>query len=210
MKNNTTSAKKSGRRVNPLSTDEGQRRQAEYHYTLGKFVDQFARVESVVAIALMWHAKISQKRARAVFSGVRMDVATGHLRRLASIDAISPSEWAQMEPVVTQIGHLNTARNLILHYGGRDIASGGGHVSDARSALMSDKVRHILISPTILERMTCDLNKAYAHFALLHCGRKNLASQYPEAAPLLSQPWLHKPPQQAKTDRQRKQKGRAR
>ena len=106
--------------------------------------------------------------------------------------------------MLNQLGHLNTARNLILHYGARDIASGEGHATDARSALLAEKFRALPISPTILEDMVHDLQKIYIHIAFFHLGRPALRGKHPKFDAMLAAAWRYRPPQPAKQDRQKK------
>ena len=59
----------------------------EYLHALGGFVLDFATVESHLFYALAKYAGIKQKNARAVFAGVRTEVALDSISRLFEVSA---------------------------------------------------------------------------------------------------------------------------
>ena len=73
-------------------TEEGKQRLRDYYSWLGKFVDEFARVKSVIAIALMHHAGIFTN------SGSRCFLRGARRCSLRTFEATggNPSEFVQM------------------------------------------------------------------------------------------------------------------
>lgn len=185
----------------PTITD-AQRRENErtYHLALGRFVDAFARVETLLQMVLCRHTRISHPASRAVFSGARTAVIRGYLRRLADVDMISAEQWAALEPVLQQLGIINDKRNDILHYGAREIDRGEGFVTNALMALTESRMTLFPISAPILTQMTFDCEKIILHllYDQLTLGQL-LAAPDPEHQRILQAAWQYKPPPQDQT-----------
>lgn len=201
-----TSANGSPRRLSALyenspplarDTPEGRQRLEEYYSALGKFVDEFSRVEAVLPISVAAYAKLPENRARALLAGLRVEAAISHLRRLQEVDEVPAEHWKRLEPVLAQLAHLNSARNLLLHYGAREIAEGSGHASNARLVHVRANVRSIPISPKIMDEMIYDLRKICLHLIWFHVGRPKPAGSHPALEEVIAGSWRYKPPQQA-------------
>ncbi len=176
-------------------TGKGQKRLHAYRLELGTFVDAFAKVETAMHLSLRWYTKSSAATARAVFSGVRTSEATGFLKRLAEVGEIDAVDWALLQPIVEQLGKINTVRNQLLHLGASGIAEGAGHVTNSLRALTEDRVEKIPMNPDILRAMSLDLRKIYLHLLVSHMGRPRLAGKHAELEATLSGPWLYIPEQ---------------
>ena len=122
-----------------------------------------------------------------------MNVVNDHLRRLAEQEIIPPQQWTYLQFAIVQLGHINTARNLILHYGIEDIATKEAHATDAARALSPESARNIPIPVGVLKDMTDDLMRMLV-------GLYTYTGQYPAASPQskewLFSPWQYSPPQQ--------------
>jgi hypothetical protein len=179
-------------------TDEGKARLNDYWLALGEFVDSFARAEHDIHLVLRWHTKTLDKVARAVFSGVRIDAACSFLRRLADIEFIDSTEWAELEPVLTQLKTINDARNLILHHGAEQVAEGKGVATNRKIALTEEAAKTIPLSPGIIRSMSSDIHKIRIHLRIRHMGRP-LRGSHPQIDELLHGAWRYQPPAPPKT-----------
>jgi hypothetical protein len=187
-------------------TQAGQRRLRAYRLALGEFVEVFARAEIFMHFVLRWYTKTPAVIARVVFSGTRTDVAIAHLRRLAEAEVVEPVKWAELKPVIDQLGDINSARNRILHYGAEAVAEGEGFVTNALMAHVANKATYFPISPEILRDMTADLRNILFHL-VRHMGRPALRGHHPEIDAALKAAWLYKqqpqpsPPYKTKSPR---------
>src|SRR2546427_4943255 len=117
--------------IDPSQTEEGQARAQEYRLALGTFVDAFAKVESGMFYVLLWQTKTKTTVGKAIFSGTRVETASSFLRRLADVGSMDAEEWAQLEPVITQLHIINEVRNTLLHHVTQGVEEGRGLVTDA-------------------------------------------------------------------------------
>ena len=65
-----------------------RKRMEEYYLALGRFVDQFAHVETAMFLCLAWYTKTKGVTAKTVFSSARIDVISNYLRRLSEVGII--------------------------------------------------------------------------------------------------------------------------
>ncbi len=179
-------------------TRKGRERLKKYWMALGRFVDSFAKVEYAVHIVLAHHARLDPARARAMLSGVRASAGADFLRSLGKTRAIRPEEMVQLEPVLAQFGLITNTRNLILHYGTMNIAEGRGVTTDVRTARNPETANRRPISPTVLGRMTFDLEKIFWHLVVHHTGRPALRGEHEDLQRRLQSPWRYKLPQPKK------------
>jgi len=185
-------------RSKPASqTDEGRERFGAYWLALGEFAHIFSRVEMFMHFVLRWHTKTSVDIARAVFSGVRIDAASQFLGRLATNGNITPEEWAELKPVLDQLGLIGKRRNNIFHYGAEAIAEGRGFVTNALMAITEDRIQSFPISPEVLRDMTIDLRKILVHLRIRHVGRPAPRGDHPAIDAILRAAWRYKPPPQS-------------
>jgi hypothetical protein len=178
-------------------TDEGKARLRSYRLALGEFVDAFAKAEIFLHFVLRWYTKTTTATARAVFSGARIDVTRGFLKRLADAGIINAEDWAELSPIIDQLRVISEKRNEILHYGAEDVAEGCAYVTNALLALTEDRTTSFPISPEILDHMTYDLRKILIHLVRRHMGRPEPRGQHDEMDAILRAAWRYKPPQQS-------------
>src|SRR5271163_4409204 len=183
--------------IDPSQTEEGQARIREYRLALGTFVEAFADIEAAMFYTASWHAKTRHPIAKALFSATRVEAAAGFLRRLAEAGLIEPAEWVQLQPVLTQLHHVNDIRNAILHHGAQGVATGRALVADVARALTPERIRIFPISTDILADLTYDCQKIYRHLIVRHAGRTALTGKHPELEAVLNSGWRYIPPQQA-------------
>jgi hypothetical protein len=145
----------------PVSSEPGGKeryqRLNDYDLALGRFVDAFSRTENFMHHVLRWYTQTPSPIAKAIFSGTRVEVTRGFLRRLRDVGEINDEDWDSLEHILNQLKIINDKRNDILHYGARDIADGEAYVTNAIMALTQDRVSSFPISPRILRDMTADL-----------------------------------------------------
>jgi hypothetical protein len=144
----------------PITDAQRRRNEATYHLALGRFVDAFARLETLLRMVLFRYARTPGQIGPAVFSGARTAVIQGYLRRLAEVNAIGPEQWAVLEPVVRQLTIIADKRNDILHYGGQAVGTGQGFVTNAMTALTESRKTVFPISAPILTHMTFDAKRS--------------------------------------------------
>lgn len=181
---------------NPLNPPTEHMRR--YWEALGRFVHEFAQVEKMLFVTIRHLANVSIPIGRAVFSGVRSNVATGLITRaLIAIEADEPTR-KDFETIFAQLGHITDARNLILHHGTVFNEGAEFEASNSLVALDRSRARKVPVSTEILEAMTADLEKIGDHL-MFHEGRdwmpadslERITGERRRAA------WRYKPPSQA-------------
>jgi hypothetical protein len=187
----------------------------EYRQALGHFVETYAKVESAIQLTL-WHwMQLPHAQARVIFSGTRTDTASGYLRRLMSL-GVTDEVRASMESILDQLGHINTMRNSILHYGAVGVEDGEGVTSNALIALSPAHERAFPVSTTIIKDMTDDLASIIVRLRVRHMGLPALpGGPYPLLERRLNGAWRYKTPpspqqKSPKPDRSGRAKGKAR
>ena len=176
--------------------DERHKRLSDYLMALGSFVDAFSQVEIFFHFVLRWYTKTPAGIARAVFSGARIEVSRGFLRRLRDAGIITDEEWASLEPIIEQLRIITEKRNEILHYGARNVADGQGLVTNAVMALTAERITSFPISAKILRDMTDDLRKILIFLAAGHMGFSPPSALSSEIGEMLRLAWRYKSPQQ--------------
>ena len=156
-----------------------------YRLALGEFVNFFAKIESAMFYVLLWHTKTKAPIGKAIFSGTRVETASGFLRRLADVGSIEAAEWAKLEPAIAQLHTINEVRNTLLHHVTQGVEEGRAFVTDALRALTIERMRVYPISPGILDAMAYDCRKIFLHLIVRHSGRPALRGKHPELDEIL-------------------------
>lgn len=182
----------------------------QYWQALGRFIEMFSLVESVMQFALWNYARTPVPTARAIFSGVRVKEAMGLIRRIFDIEANSKDTdtKSDLEKVFNQLTTINGLRNDLIHHGSQDDGEvpEGRIISNELWAITPERLRTTPISPEILNDLTFDLVKIIVHLISHHTGRfLRVPLKEPMRMEILSAPWRYKPPQQA--PRQQKKRG---
>src|SRR5271156_3779679 len=77
-------------------TEEGRLRIAAYYVSLGRFIDMFSRAEATIEYVLRHYTNMGPRVAVVVLAGVRVDVATKHIKRLAETAQLSPERQTEL------------------------------------------------------------------------------------------------------------------
>jgi hypothetical protein len=152
-----------------IETEEGQKRENNYHLALGRFVANYAFAEAVMQEVLRYYAKTKSRVARVIFTGIRTDVAINDVRGLIETAKITKTARDELDYVFKQLASINTARNEILHYGARGIAEGDGFVTN-EFMKPDHKATKFPISPSHLDDMSFDTRKIIVHLRVNHSG----------------------------------------
>lgn len=167
-----------------------------YFEALGRFVNEFAGVESALLFALKTYTKVSWPVARAIFSGARIETAMDFINRICN--ALDPGQERreELDDVFTQLRVINEIRNSLLHYGSATFSDKGRVTSNVRTAHLATRIREYSVSLDIINAMTADLQKISFHLTL-QCLRPD-ASFAERAAeiPEIAGTWRYKPVQQ--------------
>jgi hypothetical protein len=131
--------------------------QSQYFHTFGLFIDHFAHLESYLAWFLRETAGIDKPTARAVFSGVRVETAVSHIRR------IYEARETEIDPLLasalTQVSVLNGLRNDLVHHPLTYSDPRGPLVSTKLVAHTPAKVRMTITSTRLLQAAILDLHQ---------------------------------------------------
>ena len=167
-----------------------------YFDALGKFVHEFSRAEATTYGVLRYYAKLSNPVAAALLSGIRANDIISSLRRLCEAGAISEATWLVLQPLFNQFNAINTARNMILHFGAMTTAGGERYVTTGLKAVREEDAKTMPISKDILDDMRLDLRKIIVHLRLNHRGLPPPRAKHPSLDAIVSAPWRYKPPQE--------------
>jgi hypothetical protein len=157
-----------------------------YYSALGKFMDEFSKVEAFLYLLLVSKAGMTMKKAGALLSGVRVEAAISFYERLCEAEASEVP--ANLKDAFSHAKTLNTARNEVVHYGSNDTLINGRIVSTSIKSHSDKKTRQYAISSTTLNHMTLDARKVVA----IIIRQVSPTAQVNEAA--LKRAWLYKYP----------------
>lgn len=136
-----------------------------YYLALGLFVQRYAGIEARLQTLLWRYAEVPPEVARSIFSGVRVDQAMSFVKRLHK------SREIEMHPMMIdtldQIGVINTARNLIIHYGAKFDKGEPQFVSNRRIANRPEDAQWFPISVQTLDALTADISHIHLRINLL-------------------------------------------
>jgi hypothetical protein len=166
----------------------------EYWKALGRFVEAFASIETVMFALLAFYAKMPNDRAKAVFSGTRVDASVKLIRRLIAVDDPGEERRRELELVFPQLGAINDARNDIIHYGSW-VTNEGRMSTNVSRAHLPQNVTWRPVSTAVLDAMTEDLHAIATHL-VLHRQLPSAEDARDRLARLLMpEPWHYRPPQ---------------
>jgi hypothetical protein len=97
----------------PSMDDEDESTYFEY---LGRLVHTFSLAEAILFKFLIYYTGVSDKTARAIFSGVRVQEGISFIRRLMEIRRLGQTRKADIDNVLAQFAKINDLRNHLLHY----------------------------------------------------------------------------------------------
>lgn len=181
-----------------------------YWLALGRFIDEFANTELLLYLQLTRCVDIDLSMAAAVFSGVRIDTAIAHIRRILQIRTYESDSVKALEEAFTQLTHSNSLRNDLVHLGATaPDADGKRYASNKLRTHIPSKYRHREVSPRVLNAMTKDLEETSFRIASL----RDSESILPRRREVLGFAWKYKPaasPPASAKDRPRPKKHQTR
>lgn len=167
-------------------------RTTSYHTALGSFLQAYAEVEAATFSTLAHYAGITDKMARALFSGTRAKAALDYIRRIVEAHEMREEILTELTLINDHLGPITDARNDLLHYG----STGGGadrQIANQR-AHIPKKQNERMLSEEIFGQMTKDLNKIERHIKNLK-GANSRDQLYPDmtGGHMMSRAWRYKP-----------------
>ncbi|HEV2161425.1 MAG TPA: hypothetical protein VGR52_04210 [Stellaceae bacterium] len=181
-----------------------------YWQSLGRFVTEFASLESAMQLALWHYANVSPNIGRAVFSGVRADAAMGLIKRISEVEKWEKSKKDTTDELFVHLASINSVRNDLIHFGVQPVGDGSWQITNAFLALTEGRMKKHPISDKILDQMTHDLRKIiYSLFLLVvdAASAQNLLATFQQQA---DAPWQYKPAQQSNSPGKSLKNSRAR
>jgi hypothetical protein len=191
--------------------------QDEFNMRLGTFIELFANVETELLLVVKHYAKIDADIARAILSPLRVEAAINHLHRIIEVRRLRSLKVVELEEILTQLAHINKARNDVLHMGFiRKPGSEQFIVSNVSTAHARRVVRRRVLTQKVLLQMSFDLVTIsmlmLSHLPdLPHPEMRKLVMAFRRRKPV-GQPfaWLYKSPPQAKNRPKRRVRPQAR
>ena len=81
---------------------------------LGRFVDLFASTEVLLQLTLWNMSRVPNQIAKAVFSGVKADLAMQNIKRIFEATDAPAEKRKRYQEIFTHVGWISDARNLLL------------------------------------------------------------------------------------------------
>lgn len=177
-----------------------------YFAALGEFVTEFSKVELSLRDVLCAYSGITRGAIRRViFQGVRVAASGEKIRGI--IDATGASFPQLLEEALTQLAHVNYARDCILHWGAEYDGNGVFVVANDPYAATAAKTRKLEFTVETLTEMTVDLKIIVSRLqdAARQRAGGTITFSSDQAKAMyevdLQQPWRYKPPQLAAPNR---------
>jgi hypothetical protein len=168
----------------------------QYWEALGRFVSVFSLVEENMQVALWRCVGVKAPVAPAIFSGTRVDAASGYIKRIAEAQHWPRRKQQEIEDVFKQLAELTRVRNDILHYGASMTGPDEWVVSNKLVAHVKERIRNTRISVKILVQMSEDLSKIMLHLVMIERRGKPVRA-HPSVEAVLKRAWLYKPDRQS-------------
>lgn len=163
-----------------------------YMLALGEFISEFAWIEHLLFDLLRQEAGVDLLRAKALFSGVRIDAAKDLINRLHEVSEIERDP--ELVRAFAQIGVITRMRNDLVHYGSSGDPDVEQFVSNHRTAHTARALRESLVSAEILEAMRMDLVQiSLILMEALQWGGPLTRAKKAEYLELAGSPWRYKP-----------------
>lgn len=103
----------------PMESDMGKgipEHVKELHIAFGHFMFEFSRVEWLLGQTIKNFANLPDKVARVFLSGVKCDGLSSYLQALLVNLSIPESKTVGIRAVLSQLGTINSTRNMLTHY----------------------------------------------------------------------------------------------
>lgn len=163
-----------------------------YYQALGRFIDNFARMEVLLKRFLIKMLKVDDAVGRVVTGGLRADNLATYVLRTNEITPLPGSNPAFVEEAVKHFSAINTVRNDILH-AGAILRDGKLVISNAPVARTPTHKHEFTVSEEQIQQMADDLDKMLPHFFLCLMLPTQAAELRPKVQFLLDRAWRSKP-----------------
>lgn len=178
----------------PLRLPPSMRGDQAYFQALGRFMHEFAQVETQALGLLRRSAGLSVPIAKVLFAGMHADQSTKYVKNIMQFK--SPDPHMEIELKATQLKHLNSFRNDLVHFGANIYRGGVRATTNIRNARNAEGLRNFPASPTVLRDATHDLLKIFETFsAYAQPEEAQIGLWYPWHKKLRAAAWRYKPPQ---------------
>ncbi|GAB2583766.1 hypothetical protein GCM10027034_14990 [Ramlibacter solisilvae] len=177
-----------------------------YYFELGRFVDQFARVEKSVQLILFMSAEVDIVHGRALFAGTKNREAIALIRKLH--ESRAGRLPADIEDAFKQLLEINSTRDALVHWGVRrspysaldslqpeDSADEVFLLSNSLTAYSRRLLRGYPMSPVIVHCMSNDLRTIEVKLEMFLLDLNGGGPKQAGRTALAARPWFYKPPQ---------------
>ena len=165
-----------------------------YFEALARFCYEFSILEAVMFNTLAFYAKVTNRMARAVFSGARVRTAMGFIERIVQIEDPGEENKKDLKCIFKKLKAINTFRDDILHQGSILTDDKGRITSNIVRNLTPERPKERSASTETLNAATADLRKVCLHLACHYaCPQASLAQRAAlEGCEVLNDPWQYK------------------
>jgi len=162
-----------------------------YFEAIGRFIVEYAAAEGAMHMLARHFSKMGDKKARIVFSGMRLADLAERIRGIVRADHIEESIQNEIDNCIIQLDSISTERNRIVH---RYTSYHEDHITVTN--IMTAKTvgaaeRHIFQIDD-LKNMTHDCLRIYLRMSFIVDNQTHLFS-HPSSAAMLYGPWKYKP-----------------
>jgi hypothetical protein len=168
----------------------------QYFTALGYFVDKFAQTEKLLAICLWNLSGTSIEKAKALFSGVRTDAATGYITRILTATNAPQNAKDEYQYLFSHLGHITKLRNSIMHYGTEFNDTEQYKTSNRFVALTPERIEERPVSAEILWAVGHDLDRINWRLAAEMSRDEPIPREFFTGVPAWNAPWRYTPPTQ--------------
>jgi hypothetical protein len=167
-----------------------------YFAALGRLIVGYAAAETTVHLLARHLSGLSDAKARAIFSGMRLSELTERVRQMMQLDPISGADFAEVDKCLTHLGQIAKQRGNLVH---RDVNYLGRalQVSNWATAKSIHNIEHASFDIATLDAMRVDCLAIY--FRLRDVIEPSSSKRPILLEDFLRQPWRYKPPQPKKT-----------
>ena len=184
--------------------------ETKYFVSLGRFITRFSNTEKVLNHVIHKYSKIEWEMAKALIMPIRVENAITSINRIIYARKLRGPKIEELKAIMRQLGHINSARNAIVHLGVSTKADSRGRFwSTNINYAPKSRIKRFPMSIKILDRMSDDL--IIINFKLLvHIGIHIppnprgvtklvylLLRVFRGSQKVHAQTWLYRPPLQA-------------
>jgi hypothetical protein len=165
--------------------------QPDYFHMFGRFMNQYANVESMVHALFRRMSSLPDAEARVISGGMRLTDVIQIIRRLARVKKLPEKPVARLENAFVQLAIIGELRDKLVHRGasisGDEITS-----TNARTARFKEDTEVITLKIKDIKAALLDLIAISLSLLLLYSGAPEFANMDARLT-LPEEPWLYKP-----------------